>query len=111
MSKMMNSISRCGRGYSAEFSDSFYKQMKQAVNSESADEMFAIWNLFAVQTMTGDGVNCKWYDPAAEAAAIEESSFPCRTRRLFMKMKGLTQYGQYTECNASDFDIDENDLF
>jgi len=111
MSKMMNSISRCGRGYSAEFTDAFYSQMKQAVASKSADEMFAVWNLFAVQTMTGDGVNCKWYDPLESEAAIEESSFPCRTRRLFMKMKGMTQYGKYVECNADDFDIDENALF
>lgn len=111
MSKMMNSISRCGRGYSAEFTDNFYNAMQNAVASKSADDMFSIWNLFAVQTMTGEGVNCKWYDPTAESAAIEESSFPCRTRRLFMKMKGLTQYGQYTECNAVDFDIDENALF
>merc|ERR1711908_166914 len=100
MSKMMGAISRCGRGFSAEFSSSFYNQLKAASVSNSAEQMFAIWNLFAAQTMTGDGME-----------GIEESSFPCRTRRLFLKMMGLTQYGQYTECNAANFDINDNTIF
>jgi len=111
MSKMMGAISRCGRGFSAEFSNNFYSQMKQAAASDSAEEMFAIWNLFATHTMTGEGAHCKWYDANDGADSIEESSFPCRTRRLFLKMLGLTQYGQYTECQPSNFDLDENNLF
>ena len=111
MRKMMSSIARCGRGYSAEFTDAFYNQMKAAARSKSAEEMFAIWNLFATQTMTGDGAQCKWYVPADGSSSIEESSFPCRTRRLFLKMLGQTQYGQYTECQADQFDFDENVLF
>jgi len=111
MTKMMGAISRCGRGFSAEFSNSFFKQMKEASVSNSAEEMFAVWNLFATNTMTGEGAHCKWYDADAGAEGIEESSFPCRTRRLFLKMLGLTQYGQYTECNAANFDINQNTLF
>jgi len=111
MSKMMGAISRCGRGFSAEFSSSFYNQLKAASVSNSAEEMFAIWNLFATQTMTGEGVHCKWYTEGDGMEGIEESSFPCRTRRLFLKMMGLTQYGQYTECNASNFDINDNTIF
>ena len=115
---MTQSISRCGKGFATEFSDSFYKQMKEASVSNSAEQMFAIWNLFATYTMTGEGSHCKWYTlqslPGEEgvgAEGIEESSFPCRTRRLFLKMLGLTQYGQYTECNAANFDINQNTLF
>lgn len=111
MTKMMSSIARCGRGFSAEFTDAFYNQMKQAARSNSAEEMFAIWNLFATQTMTGEGSQCKWYVPQDGAESIEESSFPCRTRRLFLKMLGQTQYGQYTECQSDQFDIDDNVLF
>lgn len=111
MTKMMGAISRCGRGFSAEFDKSFYDQMKAASVSNSAEQMFAIWNLFATQTMTGEGVHCKWYTEGQGAEGIEESSFPCRTRRLFLKMMGLTQYGQYTECNAANFDINDNTIF
>ena len=111
MTKMANSISRCGRGFSAEFDDAFYKQMKAASKSKSAVKMFKIWNLFASHTMTGDGVSCAWYEQGAGAEGLEESSFPCRTRRLFLKMLGKTQYGQYTECKPEAFDINNNDLF
>lgn len=112
MSKMNGAISRCGRGYSAGFTDAFYTQLQAAAASKSADQMFAIWNVFAAQTMTGDGASCSWLlNTTNEDSAIEESSFPCRTRRLFLKMKGKTQYGQYTECNANQFNIDDNVLF
>merc|ERR1712154_308143 len=111
MSKMMGSISRCGRGFSAEFDDKFYTQMKAASKSNSAVKMFKIWNLFAANTMTGDGVSCAWYEQGAGDEGLEESSFPCRTRRLFLKMLGQTQNGQYVECNAAAFDINNNDLF
>ena len=112
MHQFLNSVARCGNGFNMNFTDAFYDEMRKAASSNSADEMFAVWNLFAVQTLTGPGVNCNWYDPVNGVDdAIEDSSFPCRTRRLFLKMKGKTQYGQYIECNPADFDIDENVLF
>ena len=117
MTKTYRTISRCGRGRrnpSFEFTDDFYNQMKQAASSDSADEMFAIWNLFATEGSTGEGlakVKCKWYDPVRDAESYEDSTYPCRLRRLFMKMKGLTQYGQYTECQPENFDLDQNNLF
>jgi len=110
MAKMMATISRCGRGFSAEFSDNFYSTMKSAVASKDPAEMFSAWNLFAINTLTGDGVSCGWYNGNGDDA-IEESSFPCRTRRLFLKMMGLTQWGAYTECDASNFDVDDNSIF
>ena len=112
MAKMMNSVVRCGNGFKINFTETFHREMRKAAASNSADEMFSAWNLFAVQTLTGPGVKCTWYDPVNGADdAIEDSSFPCRTRRLFLKMKGKTQYAQYTKCNSADFDIDENVLF
>ena len=111
MSKMVQSVSRCGRGFSAEFEDQFYSQMRAAAKSKSAVKMFKMWNLFAANTMTGDGVSCAWYEQGAGAEGLEESSFPCRTRRLFLKMLGQTQYGQYTACRPEAFDITQNGLF
>ena len=108
--KMLQTVSRCGKGLSNAFDADFYPEMRAAVESGSADQMFAMWNKFAVGTLTGEGVSCGWYNGGADEA-IEESSFPCRTRRLFLKMKGKTQYGQYTECQASAFDINTNELF
>merc|ERR1711915_443500 len=106
MRKMTQTVGRCGRGHSASFETAFYQQMRAADASESADQMFAIWNLFAVRTLTGEDVTCGWYNGAGDEA-IEESSFPCRTRRLFLKLQGKTQFGQYTECQAEDFDINK----
>jgi len=108
--KMLQTVSRCGKGLTNDFDAAFYPEMRAAVASGSADQMFAMWNKFAVGTLTGEGVSCGWYNGGADEA-IEESSFPCRTRRLFLKMKGKTQYGQYTECVASNFDINSNVLF
>ena len=108
--KMSQTVSRCGKGYTATFNNKFYADMRTAVASGSADEMFAIWNRYAVGTLTGEDTNCGWYNGGGDEA-IEESSFPCRTRRLFLKLKGKTQYGQYTECNAAAFDINQNKLF
>ena len=39
--------------------------MQTAVASGSADEMFKLWNLFAVKTLTGNGVTCNWYTPGS----------------------------------------------
>ena len=108
--KMLQTVSRCGKGLTNDFDAAFYPEMRAAVESGSAEQMFAMWNKFAVGTLTGDGVSCGWYNGSGDEA-IEESSFPCRTRRLFLKMMGKTQYGQYTECVASAFDINTNELF
>lgn len=108
--KMLQTVSRCGKGLTNDFDAAFYPEMRDAVASGSAEQMFAIWNKFAVGTLTGDGVSCGWYNGSGDEA-IEESSFPCRTRRLFLKMLGRTQYGQYEECNAAAFDINTNTLF
>jgi hypothetical protein len=108
--KMLQTVSRCGKGLTNDFDADFYPEMRAAVASGSAEQMFAMWNKFAVGTLTGEGVSCGWYNGGADEA-IEESSFPCRTRRLFLKMMGKTQYGQYTECNAAAFDINTNELF
>lgn len=111
LSKMQSTISQCGAGFAQGLSANFLSTMQTAVASGSADEMFKLWNLFAVKTLTGNGVTCNWYTPGSGAEGIEESSFPCRTRRLFLRMKGLTQFGQYTECEPHMFDINDNELF
>jgi len=111
MRKMTQTVGRCGMGHAATFDAKFYSDLKNAAASGSADKMFSIWNRYAVQTLTGDEVSCGWYDPSLGDEGIEESSFPCRTRRVFLKMQGKTQFGQYVECSPEDFSIDDNELF
>lgn len=111
MRKMSQTVGRCGMGHAATFDNKFYSDLKAAAASGSADKMFKIWNRYAVHTLTGQEVTCGWYDPSKGDEGIEESSFPCRTRRVFLKMQGKTQFGQYEDCTASDFDINDNELF
>lgn len=103
MQRTMNTISRCGKGLSVTMGASIVDMVNNPP-SDTADGWFTIWNTFVTQVLTGDAVTCGWYDPAQGAEGIDESSFPCRTRRIFVKMQGLTQNGQTWACAPGDFD-------
>jgi len=102
MSRTMTTISRCGQGLSVSMPASVVNMVNNPPN-DTADGWFKIWNTFVTQVLTGDAVTCGWYDSSLGADGIDQSSFPCRTRRIFVKMQGFTQNGQTWTCNAGDF--------
>lgn len=102
MKRTMNTIARCGKGLSVDIPTSLVNMVNDPP-SNTANGWFMIWNTFVTHVLTGDAVNCGWYDPSLGAAGIDESSFPCRTRRIFVKMQGKTQNGQVWNCDPGDF--------
>lgn len=103
MARTMTTISRCGQGLSINIPATLVTMVNNPP-SDNADGWFKIWNTFVTHVLTGDTVTCGWYDSDMGADGIDESSFPCRTRRIFVKMQGKTQNGQVWACNPGDFD-------
>lgn len=103
MARTMATIGRCGQGLSVAVPNSMVDMVNNPP-SDNADGWFQIWNTFVTHVLTGDSVTCGWYDSDLGADGIDQSSFPCRTRRVFVKMQGKTQNGQVWECSPGDFD-------
>ena len=103
MARTMNTISRCGQGLSVDVPATLVTMVNNPP-SDNADGWFKIWNTFVTHVLTGETVTCAWYDSSMGKEGIDQSSFPCRTRRVFVKMQGRTQNGQVFDCRPGDFD-------
>lgn len=107
MARMLATISRCGQGLSVALSESLVGMVSDSAQrppNDDAEVWFKIWNTFATSALTGEAVTCKWYVSSGDDETMDQSSFPCRTRRVFKKMQGKTQNGNVYFCEAGDFD-------
>jgi hypothetical protein len=107
--KMLATVARCGRGYSRTISQGLASRIRRgsaAHQDPTAGEWYELWNRFATETLTGEGVSCGWYERAETDnpdEALDFSSFPCRTRRMFQRMLGRNRGTDYT-CTKGDID-------
>lgn len=114
MGKMMERVKKCGKGFATKISDDLTTQIKSPKSQASGSPAlwFKLWNSFAVELLTGDGVDCGWYKRSEkdnDVDKLDDSSIPCRTRRVFLAMQGLVkdEFGEERQCDRGAFDTFE----